>query len=406
MTRLKGSPEAVLAGVATVAVAVFSAFPSSTITDEALAQSMGISTFGNRLTVNATLEGSQANPSVAIDRLGYSYVAFQSSNFFGVPEDGDGVGIFGRTLDWMGLPVGGQWQVNAFTTGDQTDPSVVIGDLVAVSGVAFNDSSGRDGDANGVFYQKFVNNVAQFIPDFQVNQMSLGDQFDSFSLVKRGSLGLNFDVLVGFESFRSGMGSDLYLRGGFYQPMAPVAGATMAARDVSGNEFRVNTFTPGYQGRGDGCSFSDDSFVVTWFSGNQDGDYGGIFGQRFDAANAPVGTEFQVNSYTTGNQDRPKVACDDNGFVVAWTSDNYFGPSEDGAGAGVVARRFDRSAIPVGTAFVVNEVTTGYQHAADIAGNGNGDFVVLWRDYVFGGDLSLRGFASDLTPITGDVVVA
>jgi len=126
MTRLKGSPEAVLAGVATVAVAVFSAFPSSTITDEALAQSMGISTFGNRLTVNATLEGSQANPSVAIDRLGYSYVAFQSSNFFGVPEDGDGVGIFGRTLDWMGLPVGGQWQVNAFTTGDQTDPSVVM----------------------------------------------------------------------------------------------------------------------------------------------------------------------------------------------------------------------------------------------------------------------------------------
>ena len=408
MRRSQGKARLAFAGVATSAVTFLSVFPSPTISDEALAQSanMGITKFGNPFTVNATMEGSQSNPSVAIDRLGQSYIAFQSSNFLGMSEDGDGAGIFGRTFDWMRLPIGGQWQVNTYTTGDQTDPSVVIGDTVLVGGVSFSDFSGRDGDMNGVFYQKFVNGVLQFPGDFQVNLTTIGDQFDSFAFVKRGSLGTAFNILIGYEWFRPGLGSDLLMSGGFYKAPQATRRSGSTTRAIPGSEFQVNTHTPGYQGRGDGCAFTDDSFVVTWFSSAQDGDYGGIFAQRFDSANSPVGTEFQVNSYTTGNQDRPKVACDDSGFVVAWTSVNYFGPSQDGAGSGVIARRFDRSANPMGTEFIVNKITTGSQRTGDIAGDGKGNFVVLWRDYDFGGDLSLRGFASDLTPLTDDVVVA
>ena len=48
------------------------------------------------------------------------------------------------------------------------------------------------------------------------------------------------------------------------------------------------------------------------------------------------GGEFQVNTYTTGNQSYPAVAMDADGdFVVAWTE-----PGQDGSGYGVFARRF------------------------------------------------------------------
>ena len=61
------------------------------------------------------------------------------------------------------------------------------------------------------------------------------------------------------------------------------------------------------------------NFVVVWKSDGQDGSGRGVFGQRYDASGARAGAEFQVNTYTTGDQDRPRVASDAAGnFVVAW----------------------------------------------------------------------------------------
>jgi hypothetical protein len=51
------------------------------------------------------------------------------------------------------------------------------------------------------------------------------------------------------------------------------------------------------------------AFVVVWRSGGQDdGGLGGVFGQRFDSTGARQGGEFQVNVYTSGQQDEPTVA--------------------------------------------------------------------------------------------------
>ena len=63
-----------------------------------------------------------------------------------------------------------------------------------------------------------------------------------------------------------------------------------------------------------------------------------MFGQRYDSAGQAVGTEFQVNSYTTTNslrRWRPARTA----FVVVWESDfqdgpdGVFGQRYDGAGA-------------------------------------------------------------------------
>ena len=89
------------------------------------------------------------------------------------------------------------------------------------------------------------------------------------------------------------------------------------ADDPVGAEFQVNTFTTGVQEGATAAQAANGSFVVAWTSGrgnaNQDGSYTGVFGQRFDASGAPQGSEFQVNSYTTGDQRGAAVAADASG---------------------------------------------------------------------------------------------
>ena len=61
--------------------------------------------------------------------------------------------------------------------------------------------------------------------------------------------------------------------------------------------------------------------MVTWRGGDQDGSGYGVFGQRYAADGTATGTEFQVNTYTSDNQQEPSVTgLADGGFVVTWMS--------------------------------------------------------------------------------------
>ena len=74
----------------------------------------------------------------------------------------------------------------------------------------------------------------------------------------------------------------------------------------------------------------------------------------------PVGSEFQVNSYTTGHQGPGRVATDSQGnFVVVWTS--YGSSGTDTDLSSIQAQRYDASGTPEGGQFQVNSYTTYYQ---------------------------------------------
>jgi large repetitive protein len=94
---------------------------------------------------------------------------------------------------------------------------------------------------------------------------------------------------------------------------AAVTGQAAARTGPAGPEFQVNTYTTSHQNDPVVAENESGSFVVVWSSNSQDGDGQGIFGQRFDSAGSPQGSEFQVNSYTTSNQTYPAVAVDDSG---------------------------------------------------------------------------------------------
>ena len=125
-----------------------------------------------------------------------------------------------------------------------------------------------------------------------------------------------------------------------------------------------------------------------------------------------VGSEFQVNSYTTGQQrtsDPPPltsagghlIAADANGgFVVVWTS---YG--QDGSHNGIFGQRYDRGGELMGAEFQINSYTTLWQHQPAVASNADGDFVVVWasqeqdgsRSGIFG-----QRFDSAGTPLGGE----
>src|SRR5215470_19058155 len=89
----------------------------------------------------------------------------------------------------------------------------------------------------------------------------------------------------------------------------------------AGTEFQVNTYTSKNQEDPAVCRAADGSFVVVWESdADQDGESYGIFAQRYASNGAELGTEFQVNTYTTNSQEDPRVCCSaDGNFVVVWT---------------------------------------------------------------------------------------
>jgi hypothetical protein len=116
------------------------------------------------------------------------------------------------------------------------------------------------------------------------------------------------------------------------------------------------------------------NFVVVWSSNGQDGNARGIRGQRFDSSGEKVGPELQVNTYTTGSQMTPSVAVDERGdFLVVWASD-----TQDGSSFGVFGVLFDRHGKRRGTEFELNTFTSGVQDQPRVASDGQG-FVVVWE---------------------------
>jgi hypothetical protein len=146
----------------------------------------------------------------------------------------------------------------------------------------------------------------------------------------------------------------------------------------NGAEFRINTTTAGTQQMPSVAAVgTSGAFVVVWTSPDADGN--GILGQRFLTDGTPDGSQFQVNTYTTGAQTDASVAGVGTGgeFVVVWTSTGQ--DNADGLN-GVYGQRYLADGTPNGTEFLVNTYTTSNQQAPAVSAIGNvGAFVVVWQ---------------------------
>src|SRR5262245_7897526 len=86
-------------------------------------------------------------------------------------------------------------------------------------------------------------------------------------------------------------------------------GSPAAAQNL-GAEFQINSFTTGEQIYPAIAADGLGNFVVVWTGGEQDGSEFGVIGQRFTSTGSPLGGEFQVNTHTNDNQYSAAVASD------------------------------------------------------------------------------------------------
>jgi len=189
--------------------------------------------------------------------------------------------------------------------------------------------------------------------------------------------------------------------------------ALAAAQLPVGSEFQVNTFTTDGQFLSDVAPDGADGFVVTWASLGSSGDDGlsySVQGRLYDGEGSPAGAEFQVNTYTIGSQYAPVVESDDaGGFMIVWQS---VGSSEsDIDGRSIQARLFASDGSPQGDQFQVNTYTAGHQYNPAIGPDGDGGFVVAWQSEGSSGSdtsyLSVQAqrFGPDGTPAGGQFQV-
>jgi hypothetical protein len=266
--------------------------------------------------------------------------------WFSVNIDSNG-GIAARRYAATGAPLGSEFRVNSYTTNTQYFPaaaSLPDGYVVVWAGPGTGDTDG------GIFAKRIAATGEPLTDDFRVNGTTTGNQ-----------------------GYKSAVASDS--TGAFvivWAYSAGVFGQRYAANGTPlGTEFRAAAIPINTQSR-PAVAANQNGFVVTWQesrTGSAD-----VWGQRWSASGAPLGTEFRVNSYTTNYQGLPAVASDGGGgFLVAWTS-----TGQDGDGKGVFGQRYTSAGVPSGAEFRVNSYTTLAQTRARVA-QGGGRFVVAWQ---------------------------
>jgi hypothetical protein len=307
---------------------------------------------GFEFQVNTYTTNTQASPSVASFADGSFVVTWYSYQ-----QDGSENGVYGQRFNRTGGALGSEFQINNYTTSSQTSSSVTSlpdGGFV-VTWMSYE----QDASNYGVYAQRFTSSAVKAGAEFLVNTYTTDEQ--SFPSVASS---VNNSFMVTWHSNLQD-GSQL---GVYAMSFNATSGASL------GTEFLVNTYTTNDQWNPSVTSLLDGNFVVVWMSSGQDGSSYGIYGQRFNAIGTKLGTEFLVNTYTTNNQQYPAVASfADGSFVVTWMSN-----LQDGSGQGIYAQRFSTTGTKLGTEFQVNTYTTNDQSSPSVATFLNGSFVVTW----------------------------
>lgn len=264
------------------------------------------------------------------------------------------------------ITLGSEFRVNTATSSNQSFPSITglsNGGFVVSWASRFQDTN----DSYGIYAQRYdASGVAQG-EEFLVNTYTANSQnLPSITALNNGGFVVTW-VSDGQDGSSNGIYAQRYDADGIPQ----------------GSEFLVNTYTINQQHQPSITALNDGGFVVSWTSNHQDGSWGGIYAQRYDADGLALGGEFRANTHTINDQSNSLItALQDGGFVVSWTSAS----GQDGSGNGIYAQRYDAGGVPQGNEFRVNTYTVNHQQNPSIAALNDGGFIVSWESWSQDGD--------------------
>jgi len=284
-----------------------------------------------------------------------------NGNFISIWEasdiDGDGRGIAGQLLASNGLPLGSVFQINEDVAGNQRTPhftSLSNGNFIA----SWHEDSTPSG-AVEVYFRIFNASGIPITQQIQANQVTNSNQL----YIKHTEIS-GERIVLGWSS--DGADSD-----GF--------GSVARVIDFSGNfltdEFAINSHTNNNQHEPKFAPLQNGGFVAVWTShGGQDGNLHGAYGQLFDSSLQKVGSEFQINTYTTSYQSAFQVLnLNNSNFVAIWTSH-----LQDGSEEGIYGQIYQEDGTAIGSEFRINTVTSGNQTQPSAIATEDGGFYVVW----------------------------
>jgi len=273
---------------------------------------------GGEFRVNTYTTLSQMNPSVAGLSTGTFVVTWSSDG-----QDGSAYGIYGQIFTSTGSKSRGEFRVNTYTDNYQDIPSVA-----ALSGGKFVvtwESAYQDGSFKGIYGQIFTSTGSKSGGEFRVNTFTANTQWiSSVAALDSGRF-----VVTWVSSNQDG------------SPFSIFGQIFTSTGSKSGGEFPVNTYTTDIQSEPSVAGLNNDAFVITWQSNFQDGSRLGVYGQIFTSTGSKSGGEFLVNNYTTRDQASPAIARLSNDiFVVTWHSSE-----QDGSGYGIYGQIFEKTIV-------------------------------------------------------------
>jgi len=337
--------------------------------------------FGRRFDSSGSALGAEFQVNqVTIDYQSYPTISHDSSGGFVVAwtsypgQDGSLHGVFGRRFDSSGSPLGGEFQVNQYTTSYQRYPTISH-DSSGGFVVAW-ESWAQDGSGNGVFGRRFDSAGGALGVEFQVSQFTTQQQ-DSPTISHDSSGGF----VVAWSGYVQGTSLEVLVRR-FDNSGTPLGG-----------EFRVNEYTTHNQVRPTISHDSSGGFVVAWESYGQDGQppYGiGIFGRRVPRPSVSIGDEMVSEGPTDSSAS----------FMVQLSEPPELGPLDlDYATADGTANSGSDYTATSGTLSIPAGQTSG-EVTVPVLGD-----TLYEADETFGVNLTTTGFANLLDPAAVGTIV-
>ena len=312
-------------------------------------------TNGVQYAIAGSLPQDQVKPWLSLSSSG-GYLVWQDNI-----TDGNGLGLSALQLDSGFSGVLSPFRVNSIGAGDQENAQV---SLLPGGGAAFVWQGGQQGFQH--IYARFLSASKTWVgSDVLVNTFTSNMQGDPTVAVLT-----NGNVIVAWGSYNQVSSSSLQ---DVYAQLLTTAGQKI------GGEFLVNQFTSYNQRSPAVAALRSGGFVVVWVSEQERWtDASGtpsvdIYGRLYTGSGTAVGSEFLINTGTNICA-YPSVAVgSDGGFMVAWCEKDLVSLANSWD---VFARPFS-SAGAGGTTRRVNTFTFGDQYRPRIAAMGT-DYFVVW----------------------------
>ena len=349
--------------------------------------------------INTSSEGHQFVNAIEVDGNSGEFLVVWSSQTSLEDDDWD-YSVQGQRYGANGLPQGGQFQVNTWTTARQFGPAAAVEPITGNVMVTWDHVQPVGTTEVDVRGRVFLSDGTPLGTDFRVNSYpSSAGYTGAGASVSALSTG---DFVVVWEGVESET-SDLGIQARLFQ----ADGTPHMAQFPVPSEVGFNPNNPRVAAHD-----ANGEFLAVWWRQTAEPQGGTeIMGRRFDSSGTPMGDGFEINVDTAATRIQPDVAFErfSQTYIVTWTERELpSGGKED-----IFMRRLASDGTPLAGDMMVNTWSVGHQRsprvAVDLAG---GDFELVWYSdttpNMAGSPNSIRGqrFSSDGTPLGDEYQVS